>query len=68
MLEAGVDIRAVMAVTGYKSLAMFQRYFHPTDSHLKTAVDTLAGQALVSNLGTVSRKAVGSARKSLKGL
>ena len=43
LLEAGVDIRTIMAITGHKSVARFKRYSHPSDSHLKTAVEGLAG-------------------------
>jgi integrase len=53
MLEAGVDIRTIMAVTGHKDVAMFARYSHPSDLHLKAAVEGLAGRTLVSNLGTL---------------
>jgi integrase len=41
MLEAGVDVRTIMAVTGHKSVAMFQRYSHPTVSRLRQAVESL---------------------------
>ena len=65
LLEAGVGIRSIMAITGHKSLAMFQRYSHPSDSHLKAAVESLRGRPPVSESGTVTPKAVGSARNSL---
>ncbi len=41
MLEAGVDVRSIMAITGHKSVAMFQRYSHPTFTHLKRSVEAL---------------------------
>ncbi|MFQ5671356.1 MAG: tyrosine-type recombinase/integrase [Acidobacteriota bacterium] len=68
MLEAGVDIRSIMAITGHKSVTMFQRYSHPSDAHLKAAVESLHRRPDPSNLGTVADPAAGSARKSLKGL
>ncbi|TDI33715.1 MAG: hypothetical protein E2P03_04715, partial [Acidobacteria bacterium] len=68
MLEAGVDIRTIMAVTGHKSLAMFQRYSHPTDSHLKSAVEALVNQPVVTDLVTSSTTIDSTTRKSLKGL
>jgi integrase len=43
MLEAGVDIRSIMAITGHKDASMFQRYSHPSDSHLRAAVESLGG-------------------------
>jgi site-specific recombinase XerD len=52
MLEAGVDIRTIMAVTGHKDVAMFARYSHPSDLHLKASVEQLCQNAHVSNLGT----------------
>ena len=42
-LESGLDIRTIMAITGHKDASMFQRYSHPSDSHLKTAVESLSG-------------------------
>ncbi len=42
-LESGMDIRTIMAITGHKDASMFQRYSHPSDSHLKTAVESLSG-------------------------
>ena len=42
-LEAGIDIRTIMAITGHKDASMFQRYSHPSDSHLKSAVEKLSG-------------------------
>ncbi|MCZ6599475.1 MAG: tyrosine-type recombinase/integrase, partial [Acidobacteria bacterium] len=45
MLEAGVDIRSIMAITGHKSVVMFQRYSHPTLSHLQKAVESLNASA-----------------------
>ena len=43
MLEAGVDIRSIMAITGHKDPSMFKRYSHPSESHLKAAVEKLTG-------------------------
>ena len=68
MLEAGVDVRTIMAVTGHKDVSMFARYSHPTDTHLKAAVESISPTALVSNLVTVAHQARGTASKSLKGL
>jgi hypothetical protein len=65
MLEAGVDIRTIMAITGHKDVAMFARHSHPTDAHLKNGVEGLDGRGIVSDLGTVTPAKVGSARKSL---
>ncbi len=52
MLEAGKDIRTIMAITGHKDASMFQRYSHPSDTHLKAAVEGLCDGKVVSNLGT----------------
>jgi hypothetical protein len=54
MLESGADVRSIMAITGHKSVAMFQRYSHPTFTHLKRTVEALSEDSLVSNLGTVA--------------
>lgn len=54
-----------MAVTGHKDVAMFARYSHPTDTHLKAAVESLSGRGLVSNLGTMAPAKGAKARKSL---
>ena len=67
MLEAGVDIRSIMAITGHKSVAIIQCYSHPSDAHLK-AVESLHRRRHPSNLGTVAVQAAIGIRKSLKGL
>jgi hypothetical protein len=64
MLEAGADVRTIMAITGHKDVAMFTRCSHPTDAHLKSAVKGLEGRGLVSDLGTVTPIKDGTGRKS----
>ena len=61
MLEAGVDIRSIMAITGHKSTSMFQRYSHPSDSHLKAAVETVSDSPLVTETVTVGMQTSGEA-------
>ena len=56
-LESGMDIRTIMAITGHKDASMFQRYSHPSDSHLKAAVEGLCDGKVVSNPGTPAEQA-----------
>ncbi len=68
MLESGADIRTMMAITGHKSVAMFQRYSHPSQPHLKTAVERLCQNGVVTPVVTQAVQAAIGIRKSLKGL
>jgi len=57
-----------MAIIGHKSLAMFQRYSHPTQPHLKAPVEQLCQNGFVTNLGTPADFIPETTRKSLQGL
>lgn len=41
MLAAGVDIKTVMEIGGWKNLHMLQRYLHPTDETKQQAVEAI---------------------------
>lgn len=41
MLAAGVDIKTVMRIGGWSSLAILQRYLHPTDAVAQAAVNLI---------------------------
>lgn len=41
MLEAGIDVKTVMEIGGWKNLAMLQRYLHPTDDRKRAAVEAI---------------------------
>jgi site-specific recombinase XerD len=40
---AGVDLRSVQALGGWRTLAMVQRYSHLAPQHLRDAVERLVG-------------------------
>lgn len=42
MLAAGVDIKTVMEIGGWRSLVVLQRYLHPTDDRKREAVESIA--------------------------
>lgn len=42
MLESGVDIETVRQIGGWRSLAVMQRYLHPSDERKRAAVETIA--------------------------
>lgn len=42
MLEAGVDIKTVMRIGGWRNLKTLERYLHPTDAAAQRAVNTIA--------------------------
>ena len=63
MLEKGVSIRAIMAITGHKSVAMFHRYSHPSDSHLLAAVEAL-GQPSGNKSGNTGKHQIKRVRLS----
>jgi integrase len=41
MLAAGVDVKTVMEIGGWKNLAVMQRYLHPTDERKREAVNAI---------------------------
>ena len=44
LVMAGVDLRTVQELGGWKTLSMVQRYSHLAPSHLQSAVDRLVPQ------------------------
>jgi hypothetical protein len=58
---AGVDLRTVQALGGWKTFSMVQRYAHLSPAHLHAAVERLipGGVELSSNL---SRPPIGRSR------
>jgi len=46
MMDAGMDVRTVMEISGHRSLAMLERYTHPTEQRKADALNTYA---LVTN-------------------
>ena len=44
MLEAGVDVKTVMRLGGWKSLDILERYLHPTDEAARTAVEAIGSK------------------------
>lgn len=45
MLAAGVDVKTVMMIGGWKSLTVLERYLHPTDAAAQEAVNSIAKHA-----------------------
>lgn len=41
MLERGTDVKTVMEIGGWKSLAVLSRYLHPTDERKRAAVNSI---------------------------
>lgn len=41
MLEAGVDVKTVMEIGGWKNLKVMERYLHPTDARKREAVNAI---------------------------
>lgn len=41
MLEAGVDVKTVMRIGGWKNLKVLERYLHPSDDAARTAVESI---------------------------
>ena len=53
MRVAAAPVAGVASVfTGHKDASIFQRYSHPSDSHLKTAVEGLNDGEAVSKMVT----------------
>lgn len=48
MLAAGVDVKTVMRIGGWKSLAVLERYLHPTDTASRTAVNAVGRHAALT--------------------
>jgi integrase len=46
MMDAGLDVRTIMEISGHSSLAMLERYTHPTEQRKAEALNTYA---LVTN-------------------
>lgn len=44
MLAAGVDVKTVMEIGGWKNLKVMERYLHPTSEQKQAAVNTIAGK------------------------
>ena len=47
---AGVDLRSVQTLGGWRSLTMVQRYSHLSPQHLRDAVERLVGAAPAAEL------------------
>lgn len=47
MLEAGVDVKIVMEIGGWKNLKVLERYLHPSDDRKRAAVNTIGQKAVV---------------------
>ena len=45
MLAAGVDVKTVMKIGGWKNLKVLERYLHPTDAAAQAAVDSIGNHA-----------------------
>jgi hypothetical protein len=41
LAESGVDAYTIVALLGHKTLAMTQRYTHPSDEHKRKAIEVL---------------------------
>lgn len=46
MMDAGLDVRTIMEISGHRSMAMLERYTHPTEQRKAEALNTFA---LVTN-------------------
>lgn len=57
MLAAGVDVKTVMKIGGWKNLKVLERYLHPTDAAAQAAVDS------IGNHVTRTRKAAGGKKR-----
>lgn len=44
MLEAGVDVKTVMLIGGWKNLKVMERYLHPGDAQMRRAVDAIGSR------------------------
>ncbi len=44
MLEAGIDVKTVMAIGGWRSLRVLERYLHPTDEAARLAVECIGAR------------------------
>lgn len=42
MLDAGVDVKTVMEIGGWRNLKVLERYLHPSDARKREAVNTIA--------------------------
>lgn len=40
MMDAGKDVRTIMEISGHRSLAMLERYTHPTEQRKAEALNT----------------------------
>lgn len=56
MLAAGVDVKTVMRIGGWKNLAVLERYLHPTDEAAQAAVNSIAGHAAITRKAERGRK------------
>lgn len=48
MLAAGVDVKTVMEIGGWKNLAVMQRYLHPTDQRKQDAVNSIGKHVVLT--------------------
>lgn len=56
MLEAGVDVKIVMEIGGWKNLKVLERYLHPSEDRKRAAVNTIGRKAVVFTSRTKKRK------------
>jgi integrase len=69
MLAAGVDIKTVMRIGGWKNLVILQRYLHPTDEAAIAAVEAIASRSVRTTHGQSGKgraKRPGSTGRSRK--
>ncbi len=61
MLEAGVDVKLVQEIGGWKNLKVLERYLHTSEARKRQAVNTI-GRAVVFTSGRISRQKVKKTR------
>lgn len=49
MLAAGIDVKTVMEIGGWRNLAILERYLHPTDARKQEAVNLIGNHVTVTD-------------------
>ena len=66
MMDAGLDVRTIMEISGHSSLSMLERYTHPTERRKAEALNTYATVTNRSQSATCASKTpIESGRKAV---
>jgi site-specific recombinase XerD len=55
LVMAGVNLKAVQAIMGHKTIAMTMRYAHLAPNHLESAMESISSEAVATRMATESK-------------